>query len=130
MDLMVMYSTTSKGLVYKNCSPSPIGLYCRISKLLSLLLLLVVVVLSCVNLSSHAPLSIFTTDSHDGPKLLILFVNPCQLRKCRARICKPLKAPRNRFPAWGSVKPPYFTYRLARLLGLTESIPWIDSWAP
>jgi len=72
----------------------------------------------------------------------------------RARICKPLKEPRNQFPAWrktnlfwrisppepvfvnllrspgidfqpgGSVWQPYLTYRLARIHRLAELIPW------
>jgi hypothetical protein len=36
----------------------------------------------------------------------------------RARICRPFKEPRNRFPAWRTG-----TYRLARLHRLAESIP-------
>ncbi len=42
----------------------------------------------------------------------------------RARICKPVKETRNRFPAWraGSVQP-YLSYRPPRLHRLEESIP-------
>ncbi len=47
------------------------------------------------------------------------------LGPCRARICKPFKEPRIRFPAWrvGSVRQPYLSYRPARLHRLAESIP-------
>jgi hypothetical protein len=43
-----------------------------------------------------------------------------------ARICKPFKEPRNRFPALrAGTRQSYLTYRPARLYGLAESIPWI-----
>jgi hypothetical protein len=41
----------------------------------------------------------------------------------RARICKPFKEPRSRFPAWGPVRQPYLSYRPAGLHRLVESIP-------
>jgi hypothetical protein len=48
-------------------------------------------------------------------------------KETRARICKPFKEPRNRFPAWRAmVRQSYLTYRPApaTLAG------GIDSWAP
>jgi len=42
-----------------------------------------------------------------------------------ARICKPYKKSRNRFPAWrAGIRQPYLTYRSARPQKLAESIPW------
>ncbi len=42
-----------------------------------------------------------------------------------ARICKPFNEPKYRFPAWwaGTTTLPYFSYRIARLHRLAESIP-------
>jgi hypothetical protein len=42
----------------------------------------------------------------------------------RARICKPFKEPRNRFPIWRAGTITYMTYRPARKHRLAESIPW------
>ncbi len=41
----------------------------------------------------------------------------------RARICRPFKEPRNRFPAWRVGTQPYLSYRPARLHRLEKSIP-------
>ena len=42
----------------------------------------------------------------------------------RARICKPFKKPRNRFPAGGLERQLYLMYRPARLQRVAETIPW------
>jgi hypothetical protein len=43
----------------------------------------------------------------------------------RARICKPFKEPRNRFPSWRpGTTTPFDVYRAARLHRLEESISW------
>ncbi len=44
--------------------------------------------------------------------------------RTRIRICKPFKEPRSRYPASGSVRQPYLTYRPGRLHRLAESSPW------
>ncbi len=44
--------------------------------------------------------------------------------KTRARICKPFKEPKNRFPAGGPIRQPYLTYQPARLHRLAESVAW------
>jgi hypothetical protein len=41
----------------------------------------------------------------------------------RARICKLVKEPGNRFPACGPVQQPYLTYRGARIHRLAKSVP-------
>ncbi len=46
------------------------------------------------------------------------------LEHTRARICKPFKEPRNRFPAWPAGSTTYLTYRPAGKHRLAESIPW------
>jgi hypothetical protein len=40
-----------------------------------------------------------------------------------ARICKPFKEPKNRFPAWHAGTTSFMTYRHARLHRLAEAIP-------
>ncbi len=46
------------------------------------------------------------------------------MSKIRARICKPFKEPRNRFPAWRSGTTNRLSYRAARQHRLAKSIPW------
>jgi hypothetical protein len=49
----------------------------------------------------------------------------------RARICKPFKEPRNRFPAWQPGRQPYLSYRPAMLhIGWRNRFHGIDSWVP
>jgi hypothetical protein len=59
-----------------------------------------------------------------------------QDHKSRARICRPFKAPRNRFPAWRACTTtctqPYLSYRPAtlRYIGWRNRSIGIDFWAP
>jgi hypothetical protein len=56
----------------------------------------------------------------DGPLPLLIIWNGTDYR---ARICKPFKAPKNRFPAWRPLRQPILTYRAAKIHRLAESIP-------
>ncbi len=57
---------------------------------------------------------------------LILKLSTLHWTITRARICKPFKEPRNRFPASGPVRQPYLTYRPSRL----HRLRGIDSLEP
>ncbi len=57
-----------------------------------------------------------------GPLLSFFFIGGAVFW---ARICKPFKEPRNRFPAWrAGTTQPYLTYQHAKLHRLAESISW------
>ncbi len=85
--------------------------------------------LRTANRNSHFELR--TANSNPKSELSAANSNPRvgSLLIYRARICKPFKEPRIRFPAWrnrflgGLVRQPYMTYRTARLHRMAESIP-------